>query len=66
MSAFYNGTSDILYEDDIATLPSAPDVSNYLISEVTFEEMDVNPTVPTVHRGTNFAKRKGKWISFCT
>ncbi|KAK1260731.1 RNA polymerase II C-terminal domain phosphatase-like 1 [Acorus gramineus] len=31
--------SDIFYEDDMATLPSAPDVSNYLIAEVTFDKI---------------------------
>lgn len=27
--------SDVAYEDDIKEIPSAPDVSNYLISEVS-------------------------------
>lgn len=37
--------SDIFYEDEVASLPCAPDVSNYLISEVCKYNLSLNPTV---------------------
>lgn len=34
--------SEIFYEDEVVNLPSAPDVSNYLMSEVcAFELLDL-------------------------
>lgn len=32
--------SEVAYEDDIKDVPSAPDVSNYLVSEVSSPDID--------------------------